>query len=95
MSETGILDVKYTLGRVSQGSNVKEHQSIAKSLENFMPSRIYRSGCQTSCQIVRQAFHLPAWNMQPNPDEDEGSGEEDDEDLDEDSLSAKIKARKA
>ena len=41
--------------------------------------RIYLTGCQTSCQIVRQVFYLPARNMQSNPvhqhdDDDDDAG---------------------
>ena len=71
VSETGIVDMRWTLARVRQASNIKEPQSTAKSLENVvifaLLSRSYRTGCQTPCQMVRQTFHQTDLNMQPNP----------------------------
>ena len=76
VSETGIADRRWTLARVNRASNIQEPQSTAKYLENAvifaLLSRIYRTGCQTSCQMVRQAFHLTDLNMQPNPADQAG-----------------------
>ena len=53
VSGTSIEEMKYTLARVSPTSNMREQSGAAKSIQNVLiltlSSRIYRTGCQTSC----------------------------------------------